>query len=390
MLLGNVHIVNDGPADIRIHDSVIKNISLPGKMEADELSFEFENSIVFPGLINSHEHLEFNLFPRFGGGPYKDYVEWGDQIHKRHKESIDRIQRIPYDLRYQYGLFKNLVCGVTTVINHGNAPHLYFENLSEVYTNYNYIHSTRLDKKWRLKLNLLFNGLPFVVHTGEGTNDKSANEAKTLLRWNIFRKEIIGIHAISVTEKLNSKFRAIVWCPDSNLFLYNKTADISKMKLHTEILFGTDSNLSADWNIWNHLRLARKLGMLDDSELYESVTEKAAKVWKIYDRGVIEINKKADLVIAEKNNENNMGSFYSCNPENIIMIIKNGKIVLVDDKFAADHRGIQYEHFDKVLINNRIKLLPKGFNDLMKKISEFLPPKEFPVFSKEREMNFKL
>ena len=42
----------------------------------------------FPGLINSHDHLDFNLFPQTGNRIYNNYTEWGRDIHEQNKEAI--------------------------------------------------------------------------------------------------------------------------------------------------------------------------------------------------------------------------------------------------------------------------------------------------------------
>jgi len=44
--------------------------------------------------------------------------------------------------------------------------------------------------------------------------------------------------------------------PDSNYFLVGETADVGMLKQHINIIFGTDSALSASWSIWEQLRLA--------------------------------------------------------------------------------------------------------------------------------------
>ena len=71
-----------------------------------------------PGLINAHDHLEFALFPRLGNPPYRNYVEWGDDIHNRFPEVIAKHRAVPKDVRLWWGGIRNLLCGVTTVCHH--------------------------------------------------------------------------------------------------------------------------------------------------------------------------------------------------------------------------------------------------------------------------------
>ena len=35
--------------------------------------------VILPGLINAHDHLEFNLYPRLGRGPYPNSKVWSEE-----------------------------------------------------------------------------------------------------------------------------------------------------------------------------------------------------------------------------------------------------------------------------------------------------------------------
>jgi len=383
MLLENIHILGqrDYSSVIRITDGFIENISRSDEKyiaAVNDLTIRFKNAVAFPGLINSHDHLEFNLFPKLGRKIYRDYIEWGDDIHQTHKSLIGKIQKIPYGLRYLYGLYKNLITGVTTVVHHGNGDAFQFDNLPDVHINYNYLHSTRLQNKWKLKLNLLPEGSPFLIHTGEGTNEESSGEVTDLLKWNLFRRDLIGIHGISLNETQSKKFKAIVWCPDSNLFLYNKTADISNIKKYTDILFGTDSNVSSDWNIWNHIRLAKKLAYLNDIELFESLTLTPAKTWNLGTKGKLNKGGTADIVVTRRKSRNDFESFYAINPDDILLIVKNGKPVFIDEELSINHSQLNTINFEKISINNSKKFITTGIIGLMKTIKNYLPDYNFP------------
>lgn len=384
MLINNVHIIGDekNARQIECDGSIIKNVysGLNNFTErTGEIKLDFSNAIAFPGLINSHDHLEFNLFPKLRSRFYADYVEWGNDIHDQYKDRIERIKKIPYELRFKWGLYKNLLCGITTVVHHGSGAVFHFRDLPDVYTNYNYLHSIRLEKKWKIKLNFNSSSFPFVIHIGEGINRKSASETNELIRWNIFRKKLIGVHGISMNEKQSKKFQALVWCPDSNLFLYDKTADIQKLKRQTKILFGTDSTLSSDWNIWNHVRLARRLNYLNNEELYNSLTETAAVEWQLDSAGKIFPNGKADIVVAKEKSGDHWENFYSINPEDILLITKNGKIVFIDKELQNSQPVINEKDFDLVSLNSVRKYVTKGICDLMFSIKKYIPEYNFPV-----------
>src|SRR6266496_3198183 len=123
MLLQNLNITgHEEPKHIRIGEAKIRMITSDQSLlipEKNELSLVFEKAIAFPGLINSHDHLDFNLFPQTGNRVYKSYREWGEDIQSHNKESIDAILRIPKEVRIEWGIYKNLLNGITTVVNHG-------------------------------------------------------------------------------------------------------------------------------------------------------------------------------------------------------------------------------------------------------------------------------
>src|SRR5580692_8778505 len=80
---------------------------------------ELDHSTAIPGLINSHDHLDFNLYPQLGDHLFDNYHQWGKYTLEQYREEIGKVRQIPLPLRILWGIYKNLLCGVTTVVNHG-------------------------------------------------------------------------------------------------------------------------------------------------------------------------------------------------------------------------------------------------------------------------------
>jgi len=386
MLLSSLYTVPGGEnVDILIEERKISSVinhkdSLPGK--AQGLNIKFLDAIVFPGLINSHDHLDFNCFPQLGNRIYNNYVEWGDDIHKQNKETINKVLKIPKELRIQWGIYKNLLNGITTVVNHG--PKLQADNnLVTIWQQCHTLHSIKLEKKWKIKINLPFvKNQPFAIHIGEGTDSAAKEEIDELIKRNLLKRDLIGIHAVAMDEKQASNFRAIIWCPDSNYFLVGRTAPIDKLKHKTKILFGTDSTVSSNWNLWDHLRLARKSKLVTDTELFDMLTSTPANVWGIEDCGRIEKNNNADIVIAKKKpGLNLMDSFFGLNPEDILMVIQKGQIALFDGEIWGQLHGHMsgLEDYCSIHINGRAKYISGNLPRLIKSIKECYPEATFPV-----------
>jgi cytosine/adenosine deaminase-related metal-dependent hydrolase len=381
MILNNLRIaLTDQQVSIRITNGKIAQI-LPGDIydETDRFILNFDSAIVLPGLINSHDHLDFNLFPALGHSTYNNYTEWGAYIHKNYKDQINSILKVPVALREEWGVYKNMLCGVTTVINHGKKVKIKTDLIS-VFEDCHNIHSVQFEKKWRLALNNPFKKkLPVVIHNGEGTDESSFKEIDQLTRWNLLKRPLIAVHGVAMNEARVTQFKALVWCPESNYFLLGKTAPVNRLKKHIPILFGTDSTLTGNWNIWDHIRLARKTKFLSDQELYDTLTINPAKTWKL-DGGEIAEGKNADLVIAKaKNGMQGSDAFYGIDAQDILMVIHKGVISLFDEEVYAQLSDIDPEHYSKVTINGSCKYLKGDLPELMQKIKHFYPEASFPV-----------
>ncbi|HTR31367.1 MAG TPA: amidohydrolase family protein [Puia sp.] len=338
MRLNNLRLLyNDGLHDLVIHNGKITAIQPsrpkrgPGFHPEGEAGLDFEGSLVFPGLINSHDHLDFNLFPPLANRIYNNYREWGPDIRTNNRAAIDPILAIPQSLRTRWGIYKNLLNGFTTVVNHGepldiDAPFV------TVFQDCYCLHSVGFERNWKWKLNHpARSGRPFAIHAGEGTDVAATREIDALIRWNIFRRPLIGIHGVAMTVEQASSFRALVWCPASNHLLLDKTAAVDCLRSRVPILFGTDSTLTSGWNAWQQIRMARELRLVTDAELFDMLTVNPAAAWGLHDRGMMATGKRADLVIARpKSGACGLDAFFSLGPEDFLLVLHEGRILLFD------------------------------------------------------------
>ena len=385
MLLQHLYIIGQHePKNIKISEAKIQATTpteIQLKQDNGEQRIEFDKAIAFPGLINSHDHLEFNLFPQLGNTIYNNYLDWGADIHKQNKETIERVLKIPEHLRVEWGILKNLLNGFTTVVHHGkyfNIKNPLIHIFQQCYS----LHSVRLEKNWKFKLNKLFvRDQPYVIHVGEGTDKDSFEEINQLIRWNYFKRRLIAVHGVSMSVQQARSFDALIWCPDSNFFLLNTTAKIDQLKKEITILFGTDSTVSANWNVWEQIRLAQKTKMLTDVELFNSLTKGPAKTWNLSGSGVINEGANADIIVANMKDQNDpMKSFFHLNPENILLIVKKGEIIYFDESLNSQLiEGSNNKEFQKLFINNKGKYVKANLIELVKQIKKYDPEIKLPV-----------
>lgn len=375
--LNNVHQINETAAgSISINNDKITYLNGDHHYA---LQLHFDDAVVFPGLINSHDHLDFDLFPQLGNHIYNNYVEWGNYIHHAFKDEIAAVLNVPVALRTQWGIYKNLLAGVTTVVNHGKklTPG---NGLITVFEQYQSLHSVKLEQRWKLKLNNPTHlGKLLAVHIGEGLDAGAYEEIDSLLSWNVLQRPLVGIHGIAMDARQAKGFRALVWCPESNYFLIGKTARIDVLKEQLSVLFGTDSTLSGNWNIWHHLRLALQEGLLTTYELWHSLNVLPAAIWGL-DTGIIAPGYDADLVVAKtKDNDYSVNGVLGIDPENILLVMHQGQIRLFDEMLYPQLNSINRSAFSKVSLGNSYKYVYGDVPALVQNIRRYYPGASFPM-----------
>ncbi len=382
MVLNNLTLVeNQKSVNITVKGKVISDVSNNTTSLIDNnFQIDFDDAIAFPGLINSHDHLDFNCFSILNKHTYNNYTEWGRDIHKIYKKEINEVLKIPVTLRAAWGMYKNLLAGVTTVVNHGPVLNIN-EPLITVRQEFQCLHSVKFEHFWQWKLNNPFlKDRECVIHTGEGTDTQSSDEIDTLLRWNLWKRKLIGIHGVAMNPEQAKRFHGLVWCPESNRVLLNKDANIAGFKNYTRIVLGTDSTLSGNWNIWHHLRSARSTNQVSDVELFEIVSRSPSKLWNCHN-GEIRHGRKADIVIAKrKNNQTVWDGFYNTNPEDILMVMHKGKIRLIDSDYFLHLKHINFDasRYFPVSVNDRIKYVEGNLPALITDIKSYYPKAVFP------------
>ncbi len=380
MQLNNLALLN-GIHPVNISTRGEKLATIDNTPACDEAGIFFTNALALPGLINSHDHLDFNCFSPLGERRYNSYLEWGHHIHIDYKKQIEAVLKIPAVLRIRWGMYKNLLAGVTTAINHGSLLPVQ-DPLINIYQQTQNLHSVGFQQKWKWKLNNpLQHRKICVIHTGEGTDQASVAEIDALLKWNLLNRKLVGIHGVAMNAKQAKKMTGLVWCPESNQLLLNRHADIRNLQQHTRVVFGTDSTLTGHWNIWQHLRLAKSLQLVSDEELLGMVTSRPALLWG-FNNGYLQPGKDADMVIVNPKQTTCGGpDLFATNPEDILLVMHRGHIRLFDETLAPQlqKRASGPAGFYPVALHNgSIKFVDGNLPLLAAAIRKYYPEMNFP------------
>src|SRR5258708_5295931 len=263
--------------DIRIGKGMLLEIGSPLPIRKGEQVADFTNHYLYPGLINAHDHLEMNLYSHLGTPPYTNYVEWAKDIYQPAQSPLREIESANIDDRLLWGGLKNLISGVTTVVHHNPWHRILGRNdfpvkvLKQIAWAHSLALGVKIQKAFPKKRDT-----PFVIHAAEGIDALAFAEVAKLNNLSLIKSNTVLVHAIALNESdqelLSDRASSVVWCPASNLFMFNQTAPIQQLKDRLKVALGSDSTLTGSATLLDEMKVAFHTGLAGSQELYNMVT----------------------------------------------------------------------------------------------------------------------
>lgn len=290
--------------------------------------------LVLPGLINAHDHLEFNLFPRLGSGPYPNATRWAEDIHHPDDSPVREHLQIPKPVRLWWGAVKNLVCGVTSVLHH-NPPFPSADFPVRVIERFGWAHSIKFSPNIAELHAATPPGAPFLIHACEGTDTAARDEIYLLDSAGVLGPSTVLVHGVALDAAglslARSRGVSLVWCPSTNHFTLGKTLSREVLDSGIPIALGTDSAMTAEGDLLDELCAARRY--VDPARLYRMVTVDAARILKL-DSGEGEIRDGglADLMVVQDHGQTPAEALLDLQPE-IVMV--GGQVRLASEAMAS-------------------------------------------------------
>ena len=261
-----------------------------------DATLRVSDGLLRPGLVNAHDHLHRNHYGRLGAPPYANAYDWGRDIHRRHADEIARGRAVPRRDALLHGAWKNLRAGVTTVVHHDPWEPAFDDDFPLRVVRVASAHSLGFGAEPPPPVA----GAPFAIHLAEGVDAEAAAEVAALGRHGLLTRDLLAVHAVGVDDAgvalLRERGAAIVWCPSSNQFLFDRTAPPALLAPGIDVLLGSDALLTADGSLLRELRVARAPCLVDDERLLDAVGAVAARRIGV-EPPSLDIGARADLVV---------------------------------------------------------------------------------------------
>jgi cytosine/adenosine deaminase-related metal-dependent hydrolase len=330
----------EGSGDLRLRRGRVTEIGRGLAPRCGERQATLDGVLALPGLINCHDHLQLNLFPRLGRPPYQSFYDWAKAIYHPDKSPLREILRVPLADRIEWGALKNLIAGVTTVMHHDPYPRRRFGRALPVRVVERYGWSHSLGYGTDLEGDYHGSRGPYVIHAAEGIDERSAREIDSLDERGLLSSRMVLVHAVAVTtaqqRRLSEAGCSIIWCPASNLHLYGRTAPVRELTDAVPIGLGTDSTLSGSAHLLDELRVAAGTGLAGSEELLRMVTTRAAAILDLGDgRGTLAEGGPADLVCLRDRDGAPSDVLLESTPADVALVTVGGRPRLANAALAG-------------------------------------------------------
>lgn len=317
--------------------------------------FNMRGFLILPGLINAHDHLELNLLPRLGRGPYKNATAWAEDIYRPEDTPLKQHLQIPKPIRLLWGGIKNLLSGVTSVAHHNPYDAAVFEHRFpvRVIKRFGWAHSLKFCPNIEERFRQTPRDAPFIIHAGEGDDSEAQEEIYRLDAKGALGPSTVIVHGVAIERQavslVKTRGSSVIWCPSSNHFLLGKTLSHELFQAGIPIALGSDSALTADGDFLDEMAVARRHAAV--GQIYEMATHNAARILRLKSgEGSIQDGGLADLVLVSDEGQSPAEALLFLLPE---LVIINGRIKLLSLKMAARLDLRDMTRFEAVEVESR-------------------------------------
>ncbi|RDI98005.1 amidohydrolase [Dyella solisilvae] len=352
-------------AQLRVHGGRMAT-STPARA----IRVDLRDHLVFPGLVNAHEHLHQNAVPPLGSdAPFANSYEWIEAFQAHFaRADVAAALVVPKALRLRHGALKNLLAGVTCVAHHdpwhpeldaADFPVALLRGAGWCYA----LGWPAFGPDVRESFAATPPGRPWMIHLAEGTDETARQELALLDSMGCLAPHSVLVHGVGLGEqdidRILTVGAAVVWCPSSNLALLGATLHPRRLHDAGRLALGADSRLSGARDLLGEFRTALALGELDAMELLALATTRSADILRLPSHGRLAPGSPADMVIVEDRGGELARSLVGLSRSEIRAVVRAGLPRIADPDFAGWFNAAGVDTVP-VLLDGRPKLLDRA------------------------------
>jgi hypothetical protein len=362
----------------------VVNESCPSSTAKSECTeIDLSGFLVMPGLVNAHDHLQFALYPRLADPPYRNYIDWGADIHNKFPDVIAKHGAVPKDVRLWWGGIRNLLCGATTVSHHDPLwPELQRENFPvRVVQQYGWGHSLALGGDLRRAHSVTPEGSAFIVHACEGVDEQAREELFGLDRMGLLDASTVLVHGLAINAEgvalMRERRVSLIVCPSSNSFLFEERPDMALLGTIENVALGNDSPLTAEGDLLDEIRFAISCCGVPSEKAYRMVTEAPAAVLRLGDAsGSIKKSGVAQLIAVRHTGHDAADRLQTLSMTDIEFVMIGDRVQLASESILERLPVQTREGLEPLWIEDTIRWLRAPVKELLRKAEEVLGPGE--------------
>lgn len=343
------------------------------------VDIDLSRYLVLPGLVNAHDHLQFALYPRLGDPPYRNYVEWGEDIHQKFADLIATHHLVPKPVRLWWGGIRNLLCGVTTVCHHDTLwPELKRDDFPvRVIQQYGWAHSLAQGGNLIEDYRATPPGAVFIAHGCEGVDERAKQELYELDRLGLLDMRTVLIHGLALDEAgsdvLRSRRVSLVVCPSSNDFLFNCLPSMEILRGVENLSIGSDSPLTAEGDLLNEVRFGIRRCNIRPERAYAMVTEAPARALRLREReGTIAAAGVGDLIAVDDTGLSPAETLRSLSMQEVEFVMIGGCVQLASEAIFDRLPSAAREGLEALRIDGLVRWLRAPVEDLLRQAESVL------------------
>ncbi len=338
------------------------------------------DGVIAPGLIDTHNHILFDIFDGDDWLPsqvYTNHDQWPNE--PRYKEMVDIKQCIVDDSQgkptwcparldgagslrcevLKFGELKALVAGTTSVVGLPGTAFPCFGSIARsIDTQFNGLDGDKVQTAAILPSKSTADGVcrnyaegktaAYLIHVGEGTDQKSLDEwaelgTLTTTQGCLYAPQTAITHGTAFTatefQVMKEKGMKLVWSPASNMALYQQTTNVPLALDH-----GILTAIAPDWsmggspNMLDELRFALKVskekwgGRLTAKDVVTMGTKNPAAILGLGDKlGVLKKGYLGDLFVVRKSGNDAYEAVLAASPKDVRLTMIGGKVFYGDE-----------------------------------------------------------